>query len=87
VWSVCGQDYVPKAAADRFAQLEATVLITADGYLFNGTTHDRRAASLELARALPTLRATILVEHLGLAWPEGGDTGLTVRPRPRRRPA
>jgi hypothetical protein len=39
------------------------VLITADGYLFNGTTHDRRAASLELARALPTLRATILMEH------------------------
>lgn len=78
VWSVCGQDYVPKAAADRFAQLEPTVLITADGYLFNGTTHDRRAASLELAAALPTLKATVLVDHVGLAWPEGGDSGLTV---------
>ena len=42
VWSVCGQDYAPKAAADRFAQLEPTVLIAADGYLFNGTAHDRR---------------------------------------------
>lgn len=78
VWSVCGQDYAPKAAADRFAQLEPTVLITADGYLFNGTTHDRRAASLELAAALPTLKATVLVDHVGLAWPEGGDSGLTV---------
>ncbi|MFI6361015.1 AMP-binding protein, partial [Streptomyces sp. NPDC050743] len=29
VWSVCGQDYAPKAAADRFAQLEPAVLITA----------------------------------------------------------
>ncbi|MEU0169588.1 acetoacetate--CoA ligase [Streptomyces iakyrus] len=66
VWSVCGQDYAPKAAADRFAQLEPTVLIAADGYLFNGTTHDRREAVLELASALPTLKATVLVDHVGL---------------------
>ncbi|MFJ2237683.1 acetoacetate--CoA ligase [Streptomyces sp. NPDC087859] len=66
VWSVCGQDYAPRAAADRFGQLEPTVLVAADGYLFNGTTHDRRAAVLELARALPTLKATVLVDHIGL---------------------
>ncbi|MFF5023695.1 acetoacetate--CoA ligase [Streptomyces collinus] len=78
VWSVCGQDYAPKAAADRFAQLEPTVLITADGYLFNGTRHDRRAASLDLAAALPTLRATVLVDHLGLAWPAPRAARLTV---------
>ncbi|WP_317447745.1 acetoacetate--CoA ligase [Streptomyces collinus] len=78
VWSVCGQDYAPKAAADRFAQLEPTVLIAADGYLFNGTTHDRRAASLELAGALPTLKATVLVDHVGFAWPETWTAGLTV---------
>ncbi|MEU1144634.1 acetoacetate--CoA ligase [Streptomyces sp. NPDC005863] len=69
VWSVCGQDYAPQAAADRFAQLEPTVLIAADGYLFNGTTHDRRDAARELAHALPTLKATLLVDHVGLAWP------------------
>ncbi|MEU6087165.1 acetoacetate--CoA ligase [Streptomyces sp. NPDC047085] len=78
VWSVCGQDYAPQAAADRFAQLEPAVLITADGYLFNGTRQDRRAASLDLAAALPTLKATVLVDHVGLAWPEGGHSVLTV---------
>ncbi|MFI5972826.1 acetoacetate--CoA ligase [Streptomyces sp. NPDC051452] len=78
VWSVCGQDYAPKAAADRFAQLEPTVLITADGYLFNGTTHDRRAASLDLAAALPTLNATILVNHAGLAWAGPQTSGRTI---------
>jgi acetoacetyl-CoA synthetase len=62
VWSVCGQDYAPKA----------------DGYLFNGATHDRRAASLELAAALPTVKAAVLVDHVGLAWPDGGDSGPTV---------
>ncbi|MER7183493.1 acetoacetate--CoA ligase [Streptomyces hyaluromycini] len=78
VWSVCGQDYSPKAAADRFAQLEPTVLVTADGYLFNGTTHDRRAASLELAGALPSLKATVLVDHVGLTWPENRHPDVTV---------
>ncbi len=78
VWSVCGQDYAPKAAADRFTQLEPTVLIAADGYLFNGATHDRREAVLELARALPTLEATVLVDHVGLAWPQENYPALTV---------
>ncbi|WP_151484816.1 acetoacetate--CoA ligase [Streptomyces albicerus] len=78
VWSVCGQDYAPKAAADRFAQLEPTVLIAADGYLFNGTTHDRREAVLDLARALPTLKATVLVDHMRLSRPDETHPALVV---------
>ncbi|MFJ6835540.1 acetoacetate--CoA ligase [Streptomyces sp. NPDC091209] len=78
VWSVCGQDYAPTAAADRFAQLEPTVLVAADGYLFNGTTHDRRDAALELAGALPTLKATLLVDHVGLPWPSRTCPSLVV---------
>ncbi|MEV7342082.1 acetoacetate--CoA ligase [Streptomyces sp. NPDC093544] len=78
VWSVCGQDYAPEAAADRFAQLEPTVLIAADGYLFNGTTHDRREAILELAGALPTLKATLLVDHVGLPWPSRNYPSLVI---------
>ncbi|NKQ25938.1 acetoacetate--CoA ligase [Streptomyces galbus] len=69
VWSVCGQDYAPEAVADRFGQLDPTVLIAADGYLFNGSTHDRRDATLDLAHALPTVKATVLVDHVGLPRP------------------
>ncbi|MFF9040762.1 acetoacetate--CoA ligase [Streptomyces sp. NPDC014892] len=78
VWSVCGQDYAPEAAADRFAQLEPTVLIAADGYLFNGTTHDRRDATVELGRSLPTLKAILLVDHVGLPWPSQAYPSLVV---------
>ncbi|MER6155578.1 acetoacetate--CoA ligase [Streptomyces sp. NPDC001868] len=78
VWSVCGQDYAPRAAADRFGQLEPTVLIAADGYLFNGTPHDRREAALELARSLPGLKATVLVGRLGLPWPTDNYPTLVV---------
>jgi acetoacetyl-CoA synthetase len=70
VWSVCGQDYAPAAAAHRFAQLEPTVLIAADGYLFNGAAHDRREAAAQLARALPSLNGTLVVHQLGLPWAE-----------------
>ncbi|MFD4503907.1 acetoacetate--CoA ligase [Streptomyces sp. NPDC058457] len=78
VWSVCGQDYAPRAAAARFGQLEPVVLIAADGYLFNGATHDRRDAVLELAAALPTLKATLLVDHVGLPWPARPYPSLVV---------
>ncbi|MFI6438021.1 acetoacetate--CoA ligase [Streptomyces sp. NPDC050759] len=78
VWSVCGQDYASKAAADRFAQLQPTVLIASDGYRFNSTVHDRRDATLELAGALPTLKAMVVVGHVGLPWPERAYPSLVV---------
>ena len=36
VWSACGQDYGASGAASRFAQLEPTILVAADGYRWNG---------------------------------------------------
>ncbi|PRY44668.1 acetoacetate--CoA ligase [Umezawaea tangerina] len=65
VWSVCGQDYGADGAAARFGQLAPTVLVAADGYRFNGRVHDRRAAAARLRDLLPTLRATVLVDHVG----------------------
>ncbi len=41
VWSVCGQDYAPQAAADRFAQLEPT---TAASYSSVGAVGSRGGA-------------------------------------------
>jgi len=66
VWSACAQDYSGIGAATRFAQLEPTVLIAADGYRWNGRIHDRRAEVAELRQALPTLQVTVYVDHLGL---------------------
>ena len=73
VWSACAQDYGAQGAATRFAQLEPTVLVAADGYAWNGRTHDRRGEVDALRAALPTLRHTVDVAHLGLGPPEGPD--------------
>ncbi|XVU27722.1 acetoacetate--CoA ligase [Actinoplanes sp. CA-054009] len=74
IWSVCGQDYGAAAAAARFGQLEPAVLVAADGYRWNGAVHDRRDQVAELRGALPTVRATVLVDHLGLP----GGPGVTA---------
>lgn len=65
IWSSCGQDYSPAAAANRFGQLEPVVLVAADGYRFGGRARDRRVAVEELLAQLPTVRAAFLVPRLG----------------------
>ncbi|HCS56172.1 MAG TPA: acetoacetate--CoA ligase [Gordonia polyisoprenivorans] len=65
VWSSCGQDYSPTAAASRFAQLEPVALISADGYRFGGRDRDRRAEAGRLLAELPTVRTAFLVSRLG----------------------
>ena len=66
IWSGCGQDYSPAAAAERLRQLDPVVLIAADGYRYGGREFDRRGSVTELAALLPTLRATIVFPRLGL---------------------
>jgi acetoacetyl-CoA synthetase len=83
IWSGCGQDYSPAAAAERLGQLEPVVLIAADGYRYGGREFDRRGAVTELAALLPSLRATIVFPRLGLpadtaagrlGWPTSAGT-------------
>ena len=64
VWSACAQDYSAQGAAARFAQLDPVVLFAADGYRWNGRSHDRNDEVAALREALPTLRGTVHVPHL-----------------------
>ena len=90
IWSGCGQDYSPAAAAERLGQLEPVVLIAADGYRYGGREFDRRGSVTELAALLPSLRATIVFPRLGLpadtgagslGWPaSAGSAGILAWP-------
>jgi acetoacetyl-CoA synthetase len=64
VWSSCAPDFGTRAVLDRFAQIEPTVLVAADGYRFNGRNYDRRDVVTELRAALPSVRTTIAVPRL-----------------------
>ncbi|WP_153502728.1 acetoacetate--CoA ligase [Cumulibacter manganitolerans] len=65
IWSGVGQDYAPAAAVDRFAQLEPTVLVTADGHWFAQKERDQRDAVTKLRAGLPTVQHFIGVSRLG----------------------
>lgn len=61
IWSSCGQDYAPEGAAGRFAQLEPKVLFCSDGYQYGGKRIDKRADSVALVEALPTLTTVVTI--------------------------
>jgi acetoacetyl-CoA synthetase len=64
IWSSCSPDFGPTAIADRFTQIEPTLLLAVDGYHYGGKRFDIRGTVTELRDALPTLRDTVLVPYL-----------------------
>ncbi len=66
IWSSCSPDFGPNAITDRFAQIEPTVLIAVDGYVYDGKRFDVTSTVSTLSRTLPGLKATVLVPYLGV---------------------
>jgi acetoacetyl-CoA synthetase len=64
VWSSCSPDFGARAVYDRFAQIEPTVLLAVDGYVYGGKGYDVRGTVDALRSQLPTLAATVLVGYL-----------------------
>jgi acetoacetyl-CoA synthetase len=64
VWSSCSPDFGARAIADRFTQIEPTVLFTVDGYRYGGKAFDVRATVEALRADLPTVGTTVLVPYL-----------------------
>lgn len=64
VWSSCSPDFGPRSVLDRFSQIEPKVLLTVDGYHYNGKAYDRREVVAQLQASLPTLQHTIHIPQL-----------------------
>ncbi len=64
VWSVCSPEYGLAGIASRFKQLEPKLLITVDGYRWNGREHDRREHVTALLAELPTVEHLIWVPQI-----------------------
>ncbi|MBP2321599.1 acetoacetyl-CoA synthetase [Kibdelosporangium banguiense] len=63
-WSSCSPDFGPRAIADRFTQIEPTVFIAVNGYVYGGRSFDTRATIDALRADMPSLRATVLIDYL-----------------------
>ncbi|MEM9205653.1 MAG: acetoacetate--CoA ligase [Pseudomonadota bacterium] len=67
VWSSCSPDFGDRGVLDRFGQIEPTVLITCDGYWYNGKAIDIGEKLERIVRQLPTVKTVIVVDYLGNA--------------------
>jgi acetoacetyl-CoA synthetase len=72
VWSSCSPDFGKAGILERFSQIEPKVLFVADGYDYNGKTHDTTAAAMELGSALSSVKDVVMISNIGLkSRPEG----------------
>ncbi|MGH3913095.1 MAG: acetoacetate--CoA ligase [Pseudonocardiaceae bacterium] len=71
IWSSCSPDFGPRAVADRFVQIEPTVLLAVDGYVYGGKSYDIRSTVDALRTRLPVVPPTrwqeLLAEHADAA--------------------
>ena len=78
IWSVCSPDMGPVAVLDRFAQIEPTLLIACDGYVYGGVEHNRLPVLQGLLDKLPSVRHVVLLRYLNPHAALRADAGRTV---------
>ncbi len=61
VFSSASPDFGVRGVLDRFGQIGPKVLIAANGYVYNGSTHDRRRQIMDIAEGLPSLSKVLVV--------------------------
>ena len=74
-FSSTSPDFGPAGVLDRFGQIEPTVLVASDGYVYGGKANDCLPRLAEIRAGLPSVRRTIVVPYLGRP-DAGGDRGL-----------
>ncbi len=63
VWSSSSPDFGVRGVVDRFGQIEPKVLFVADGYYYNGKTHDSLDKVREILGSLPSVERTVVVPY------------------------
>jgi len=65
VWSSCSPEFGPTGVVDRFGQIDPTVLITVDGYRYNGRAHEVGGTVRATLDAVPGLSRLVVIESIG----------------------
>jgi len=90
IWSSCSPDFGPGSVIDRLEQISPKVLITVDGYPYNGKWFDRRQQVAEIVAKLPSLEAVITMDYRavsGAATADGAAGGEGAGAEPAQAPA
>ena len=66
IWSSCSPDFGAMGVIDRFGQIEPEVLITADGYRYNGRVFPLQDTVRRVAAELPGLKQIVVIDFVGI---------------------
>jgi acetoacetyl-CoA synthetase len=69
VWSCCSPDFGAESVIDRFSQIEPSVLITVDGYSYNGKKLSRTEVVEKMIAAMPSIKEVIQLNYLDNSTP------------------
>ena len=64
VFTSASPDFGVQGVVDRFGQTEPKVLVTVDGYYYNGKTVDCIAKIAEVVDKLPSLKRVVMVPYV-----------------------
>ena len=63
IWSSCSPDFGVKSVLDRFEQIEPKIIFAAEGYHYNGKTHDCLEKLAEIIDQLPSVEQTVIIPY------------------------
>jgi acetoacetyl-CoA synthetase len=75
IWSSCAPEFGVRAVTDRWVQIEPSVLICVDGYMYGDRRIERAEQVDEIIAALPTLQHVVHVPYLDAASPASTRAG------------
>jgi acetoacetyl-CoA synthetase len=64
IWSSCSPDFGVAGVLDRFGQIAPKVLLSCDGYYYNGKVHMAAQRLLEITARLPTLETVVTIPYI-----------------------
>jgi acetoacetyl-CoA synthetase len=67
IWSSCSPDFGERGILDRFGQIEPKILISCDGYFYNGKTHMMGDKLEGVLAHLRSVERAIIVNYVGEA--------------------
>ena len=63
IWSSCSPDFGIKGVLDRFGQIQPKVLFVADGYFYNGKSHDSLEKVADIIQKIPMIERVVVVPY------------------------
>ncbi|MBN2238335.1 MAG: acetoacetate--CoA ligase [Dehalococcoidales bacterium] len=63
IWSSCSPDFGVRGMLDRFQQIEPKVLFTANGYVYNGKTHDSLERVASVLGDIPSIEKVVVIPY------------------------